>query len=125
MPGVDYRALRALVSIGEVLDLLGVQPSRCVGSTWRGPCPIHGSPSARSRSFEVHLRRNLYHCFRCGAAGNHLDLYAAVHRTTIYRAAVELCEQLNIELPEKNISSFNGEPQATASRSGTRRIAAM
>jgi DNA primase len=99
MPGVDYRAVRALVSIGEVLDLLGVEPGTCVGSTWRGPCPLHGSRSPTSRSFEVHLGRNVYHCFRCGAAGNHLDLYAALTRQRLYAAAVDLCGKLQRDVP--------------------------
>ena len=125
MPTIDFAELRRRVPIARVLELIAFRPVRRSGAELRGPCPIHRAASPHSRSFAANIAKHVYHCFHCGAAGNALDLYAAVHRTNIYRAAVELCAQLNIELPEKSISSFHGEPQATASRRGTRRIAAM
>ena len=121
MPTIDFAELRRRVPIARVLALLAFRPVRRSGAELRGPCPIHRAPAPHSRSFTANLHKNVFHCFHCGAAGNALDLYAAVHRTTIYRAAVALCEQLNLELPQQSSSSFNGEPQATVSRTGTRR----
>ena len=99
MPGVDFREVRQISSMAEVLELIDFEPLTRLGSTLRGPCPVHHSQSAKSRSFTVHLGRNLYHCFGCGSAGNHLDLYAAVTRQGVYAAAVDLCAKLNREIP--------------------------
>ena len=104
MPTIDFAQLRRGVPIARVLELVGFQPVRRSGAQWRGPCPIHRPRSPKSRSFAAHVEKNVFRCFHCGAAGNALELYAAVHRTTVYRAALELCERLGIELPQKTAS---------------------
>ena len=99
MPGIDYRQARAQLSLPAVLELLGWQPCWRRGPQWRGPCPLHGSHSARSRSFAVHVGKNVYHCFRCGAGGNALDLYAALTHQELFAATVELCNRLGQVVP--------------------------
>jgi DNA primase len=101
MPTLDFAELRRRVPIARVLELLAFRPLRRSGAELRGACPIHRAASPRSRSFAANVEKNLFHCFHCGASGNALELYAAAHRTTVYHAALELCERLNIELPEK------------------------
>jgi DNA primase len=102
MPTIDFAELRRRVPIVRVLELVGFRPVRRSGAELRGPCPIHRSRSPRSRSFAANVEKNVFHCFQCGAAGNVLELYAAVHPIGIYRAAVELCKRLDVELPEKS-----------------------
>jgi DNA primase len=99
MPGIDYRQVRLQVSLRAVLELVGWQPRARQGEQWRGPCPLHGSRSTRSRSFAVHVGKNVYHCFGCGAGGNALDLYAALTRQGLYAATVELCGRLGQAVP--------------------------
>jgi DNA primase len=99
VPGIDFRALRAQVSMTQVLELISFEPQTSSPSGLRGPCPIHGSQSPRSRSFAVHVARKVYRCFRCGSAGNHLDLYAAVTRQGVYQAAIDLCAKLHQSVP--------------------------
>jgi DNA primase len=99
MPGIDFRQVRQDCAMADVLDLIGFVPGVRCGAQVRGRCPVHRSASATSRSFAVHLERQVYHCFRCGSAGNQLDLYAAVTRQSLYAAAVELCVQLHREVP--------------------------
>ena len=99
MAGIDYRALRRQVRLVAVLDLLGFVPTTKVGNQVRGPCPLHGSRSPRSRSFAAHLERHCWQCFRCGAHGNALDLWRAATRLPLYEAAVDLCHRLNLEMP--------------------------
>ena len=101
MPSIDFARVRAAVPIARVLELLEFQPARRAGAELRGPCPIHRARAPHSRSFAANLEKNMFRCFHCGAAGNVLDLWAAVHPSDVYRAAVELCERLDIELPEK------------------------
>jgi DNA primase len=99
MPGIDFRQVRQRCSMAEVLDLIGFVPRLRYGAQVRGCCPVHRSEAPTSRSFAVHLQRQLYHCFRCGSAGNQLDLYAAVTQQGLYAAAVDLCVKLHREVP--------------------------
>ena len=69
------------------------------GEQWRGPCPLHGSRSATSRVFAAHLGKNLFHCFRCGAGGNALDLWAALSRLPLHAAVLDLCQRLHQDVP--------------------------
>jgi DNA primase len=65
----------------------------------RGPCPLHGSRSATGRAFAAHLERGVWHCFRCGAAGNALDLWAQATGQALYPAVLELCRRLGRPVP--------------------------
>jgi DNA primase len=85
--------------LGQVLALLGFEPSARAGAQVRGPCPLHGARSPRSRSFAAHLQRHCWQCFRCGAGGNALDLWLAATGLPLYEAALDLCRRLNLEMP--------------------------
>ena len=61
--------------------------------------PLHGSGSRTSRAFAAHLGKNLYHCFRCGAGGNALDLWVALNRLPLHAAVLDLCERLHHPVP--------------------------
>ena len=99
MPGIDFALLRRQVSLTQVLDLIGFKPRMRCGPQVRGLCPLHDTPSPRSRSFAAHLQRHCWHCFRCGAGGNALDLYAAATRLPVYDAALHLCRRLGLTPP--------------------------
>ena len=99
MAGLDFKAVRSLVSMAQVLEIIGFIPVETSKSQQRGPCPVHRSSSSTSRVFSVNLRKNVFQCFRCGAAGNQLDLYAAVTRQGLYEAALDLCQRLSIDAP--------------------------
>jgi DNA primase len=99
MPGIDFALLRRQISLRQVLDLVGFAPTTRRGSQWRGPCPVHMSASPRSRSFAAHVAKNCWHCFRCGASGNALDLYVAVTKLPVYEGALELCVRLRVPVP--------------------------
>ena len=99
MPGIDFAKLRQQVKLAQVLELVGFQPVTRHGPQWRGPCPVHGSTSPQSRSLAAHVGRQCWHCFRCGAGGNALELYLAVTKLPIYEGALELCAKLNLPVP--------------------------
>jgi DNA primase len=99
MPAIDYRAARALLPLADLLDLLGFEPRRRHGPQLRGPCPLHRSGSATSRSFAAHLGKGLWHCFRCGAGGNALDLWVAGTRQPLHAAVIDLCQRLGRDVP--------------------------
>jgi DNA primase len=99
MPGIDYRAARAALPLAAVLELIGYQPRSRRGDQLRGPCPLHGSRSRTSRVFAAPLGKNSYHCFRCGAGGNALDLWAALTGQALHAAVLDLCQRLGQPVP--------------------------
>jgi DNA primase len=99
MPGVRFQEVRSLVSMAQVLDLIGFVAREQSGAEVRGACPVHGSTSPKSRSFSANLSKKVYRCFRCGSAGNHLDLYAAATPQSLYAAAIDLCGRIGCDVP--------------------------
>jgi DNA primase len=99
MSSIDFRAARALVRLAEVLELVGFAPCWRRADQVRGPCPVHRSQAPRSRSFAAHLGRGVWHCFRCGAGGNVLDLWVAVTRQQLHAAVLDLYGRLGREVP--------------------------
>ena len=99
MPRLDFAAIRAAVTMRDVLQLLGFQPHTLHGSQQRGACPLHGTSQGTARCFSVNLEQQVFHCFKCGRSGNQLDLWAYATRQTPYDAALDLCRQLCIAVP--------------------------
>ena len=99
MVGVRFQEVRSLVSMAQVLELLGFVAQEASGNGVRGACPVHGATSPKSRSFSANLKKRVYRCFGCGSAGNHLDLYAAATRQDLYAAAVDLCQRVGCAVP--------------------------
>jgi transposase InsO family protein len=99
-PAIDFAALRAVLTMAAVLQLLGCRASSAPGAQRRGPCPLHGSTSGTSRCFSANLEHNTFHCFKCGKSGNALDLWALATRQSIYDAALDLCQRLHIPVPQ-------------------------
>jgi putative transposase len=122
-PSLDFAAIRVAVSLAAVLQLLGFQARSTHGAQQRGPCPLHGSTSGTSRCFSANLKDNNFHCFKCGRSGNALDLWAHATGQSIYDAAIDLCERLNIPLPVlaplSNPRNREEEPVATATKTCT------
>ena len=75
----------------------------------RGACPVHAAKRDRGRLFSVDLGDNLFQCFHppCGAAGNVLDLWAAVHQLTPYGAAIHLADTFSLQLQREQIEKRN------------------
>jgi transposase-like protein len=99
MPGVDFDVLRREITMQQVLDEIGFSGPYCDGDQFRGPCPVHESKSKNSRAFSVNLGTQRYYCHKCKSHGNQLELYAAVHDTTVYQAAIDLCHALGRDVP--------------------------
>ena len=99
MPGVCFQEVHACISMIQVLELLRFVAQARSGEEVRGACPVHRSPSPRSRSFSANVQKQVYHCFRCGSAGNHLDLYAAATHQSLYAAAVDLRQRIGCAVP--------------------------
>jgi DNA primase len=83
---VDFRGVKASVSLAEVLRGYGVDwlRSRRPGQL-EGRCPIHRG--TRVDAFHVSLTKNTFQCFACQAHGNVLDFVAAMEPCSIREAA--------------------------------------
>jgi DNA primase len=99
MPLIDLRQARAEIRLSDVLALLDFVPRTRCGAQRRGPCPVHGSQSASSRSFAAHLGKDVWHCFRCGQGGNALDLWARATGQPLYAAVRDLYQRLGRSVP--------------------------
>jgi hypothetical protein len=99
-PSIDFAAVRAAITLAEVLALLRFVPNGTHGAQQRGPCPVHGSHNAaRSRCFSANLAQNIWHCFKCGTGGNALDLWVVATGQNTYNAAIDLCQRLGRNPP--------------------------
>jgi DNA primase len=70
-------------SFQQILDHYGVK-TRGAGSKRMALCPFH--PDTQP-SCSIHLERNVFHCFGCGAKGSVLDFVAQIENVSILEAA--------------------------------------
>ncbi|MFC1758109.1 CHC2 zinc finger domain-containing protein [Planctomycetota bacterium] len=114
MSRLDYVAIRARVSILQVLDLIDYQPTQRQSEQWRGPCPFshaHRAESFQQRSskrnsnrcFSVNVRKNVFRCFCCNRAGNSLDLWRHLTGKQLFQATNDLCEKLKLDDTGSNL----------------------
>ena len=94
MPGVDFQSLRNEITMEDVLNQLGFVPANQTGGQLHGPCPVHGSTSAGSRSLSVNLQTGRYYCHKCQSHGNQLELWAAVECVELLSGQLEILRQL-------------------------------
>lgn len=69
---------------------------------------MHRSQSPTSRVFSAHLGRGIWQCFRCGARGNALELWAQVTGQDIYPAVLDLYRRLGPAVPYLHSISKKG-----------------
>ncbi len=118
-PAIDFAAVRAAITIAQVLALLGFTPRSDHAGQQRGACPLHGSTHGTARCFSVNTHAHTFHCFKCGRYGNALDLWAAANRLSIYDAATDLCQRLNIPLPLLTPPPAGNREEATVATGAT------
>jgi DNA primase len=121
-PAIDFAAVRAAITIAQVLMLLNFVPRSDHHGQQRGACPLHGTTRGTAKCFSVNTSTHTFQCFKCNRSGNALDLWAAANRLTPYDAAVDLCQRLNIPLPllsSPQTANREEEPVANGSNTGT------
>ena len=79
-------------SFEQILDRYGVK-TRGAGSKRMALCPFH--PDTRP-SCSIHLERNVFYCFGCGAKGSVLDFVARIENVSIHEAAERIEEMCRI-----------------------------
>jgi len=99
---IDFSAIKAQIGVLDVLKLMQWEAVRERRGELRGPCPVHGSSTLESTIFAVSPEKNAWHCFKCEASGNQLDLaahYFGLPKEESLRTAVSLCQELGLVIP--------------------------
>jgi DNA primase len=91
---VDFTTIKQSVGLAPVLRRYQVSLRRSGRDQYRGICPIHRGEGRDA--FHANLRRNVFHCFSCGAGGTVLDFVAAMEGCTVREAARKLADETGV-----------------------------
>lgn len=111
--------LRDRISISDVIgtrvswDRAKTKPQR--GDYW-GCCPFHGESRP---SFHCEDRKGRYHCFGCGAAGNHFKFFMELDGVSFPRAVEMVASLAGVNLPGRD--ETEAERQARQKRAADRK----
>ncbi|MBI1275642.1 DNA primase [bacterium] len=99
--------LRDSVPVSQVLARF--IPLKRNGRLWKACCPFH---KEKTPSFQVQDDRQSYHCFGCGAHGDHIKFLMEHQRMSFADAVRDIAAMAGIPLPEQPSFSSTGQPQA-------------
>jgi DNA primase len=94
---VDFRTIKAAVSLQMVLDHYEVNWLRKSNDELRGRCPIHKGEG--QDTFHANLTKNAFQCFSCKTRGNVLDFVAAMEECSVRAAAQKLQQWFSSAVP--------------------------
>ena len=96
-------SLEALKAKIDIVDVIGsYMELKKSGGNFKAPCPFH---SEKSASFVVSPRKQIYHCFGCGAGGDAIKFVQEYKKLTFVEAAEEIANDLNLKLEHDNTNS--------------------
>ncbi len=103
-PFVSFQAVKAAVSMSQVLDRYGLLDTlkRRGADALTGPCPIHHGTNPTQ--FRVSLSKNCWNCFGGCEGGNVLDFVMAMEGVEVRKAALLLAEWFGVERPTEKPS---------------------
>ena len=99
MPGgFSQQHLDEIRSRVDIVEIVGqfVKLKR-TGENWKGLCPFHAE---KTPSFTVNPKRNIYHCFGCGAGGDAFSFLMRQDRVAFPEAVRALAERAGVALPD-------------------------
>jgi DNA primase len=99
MPGIDFNRLRYVITMEQVLDLLGFVCIRRRADQWYGYCPLHEPEPKHRRAFSVNVAMGCYYCHKCGSRGDQFTLWAEATENPLHPATIDLCQQLGQPIP--------------------------
>lgn len=105
VPKAELDRLKQEVSLERLAELRGVELAK-VGKDLRGRCPFHGPDEDPSLSIDP--KRNVFHCFGCGAKGTVIDWVMKAEGVS-FRHAVELLRQdASLDVAERRETTGKG-----------------
>lgn len=82
----DLQAMKAAISLEDLIERHGVELKSAGPDELKGLCPIHGE---KTPSFTVTVSKQQYYCFGCGVSGDHLSFIQDYHGCD-FKAAIEI-----------------------------------
>ena len=100
MPGgYSPQLLDEIRSRADILEIVGqVVKLKRAGENWKGLCPFH---TEKTPSFTVNPKRNIYHCFGCGAGGDAFSFLMRQERLAFPEAVRALADRAGVALPDQ------------------------
>ncbi|HSE03734.1 MAG TPA: DNA primase [Methylomirabilota bacterium] len=96
--GYSQQLLDEIRSRADILEIVGqVVKLKRSGENWKGLCPFH---TEKTPSFTVNPKRNIYHCFGCGAGGDAFSFLMRQERVAFPEAVRALAERAGVALPD-------------------------
>src|SRR5213596_22726 len=88
----------------DIVRVVGdyVKLKKAGAQNFSGLCPFH---SEKTPSFSVHVTRQFFHCFGCGASGDVFSFVQKIENITFPEAVRAVAQKLNIPLPKTSYSS--------------------
>ena len=141
MPGVDFQAVRSMVSMAQVLERIGFVPTECSGGQVRGPRPVgsqmvtavcagpqdwNGDQRRGTRTLPRPGKRRFTHRFWRGAykkveEENSESINSSVNMAGEYLIGIENCRLVSFNLSGPVLIS-GGMKDVTITATGTMRI---
>jgi DNA primase len=112
---LDLARVKAEASFEQILARFGVKTVGR-GKQRKALCPFH--PDSKP-SCSIHLERNVFHCFGCGAKGSVLDFVARIENVSIADAAArvgEICGLRNEAPPPQTYRAVTDGRQSSRVR---------
>jgi DNA primase len=120
MPGgFTQQHLDEIRSRVDIVEIVGqVVKLKKAGENWKGLCPFH---TEKTPSFTVNPKRNIYHCFGCGAGGDAFSFLMRQDRVAFPEAVRSLAERAGVTLPDAGTRS----PEVDGKLESLRRVMAL
>jgi DNA primase len=117
--GYSQQLLDEIRGRADILDIVGqVVKLKRAGENWKGLCPFH---TEKTPSFTVNPKRNIYHCFGCGAGGDAFSFLMRQERLAFPEAVRALAERAGVALPDAPARS----PEVDGKLETLRRVMAL
>ena len=120
MPGgFSQQLLDEIRTRADIVEVVGqfVKLKRA-GENWKGLCPFH---TEKTPSFTVNPKRNIYHCFGCGAGGDAFSFLMRQDRVAFPEAVRALAQRAGVALPDEGARA----PEADGRLEALRRVMAL
>ena len=122
-PYVDFKAVKASVSMLQILDHYGLtERFKRSGDSLSGSCPLHNGDNPTQ--FRVSASKNCWNCFgKCKRGGNVLDFVALKENISVREAAIRISDWfgLKFDKPAGKTDSTSAEKNpATTPQSAAR-----
>src|SRR5262249_50782860 len=88
----------------DIVRIVGdyVKLKKAGAQNYSGLCPFHNE---KTPSFSVHVTRQFFHCFGCGASGDVFSFVQKIENITFPEAVRAVAQKLGIPLPKLRYSS--------------------